>query len=341
MAPASGWFARAERILDEAHLECVVRGYLLFPRHSAHRARRSGGGHAAFDQAAISRGGLAIVSWRRLPVTDAGGRSYVSGASPRVSRCSTKRWSAVIAGDVTPVLAGDIYCSVLEGCQEIFDLRRAYEWTASFAHWCATQPDLVRYRGECLLYRAEVMQLRGKWDEAAQDARDACELLMSRPAAGAAFYGSARFIGSGASSRRLRRRTRAPTSADESPSLDCRCFVLRRVRSTRRRRRSGAFCATRGRGQLAPECLPLPSRSSWPPAISRTRAPLPQNCRRSRRAFGAPLLSAASAHATGAVLLAKATSQVRRGRCTGLGNLAGSGDAVRRGAYLPADGSCL
>jgi hypothetical protein len=26
---------------------------------------------------------------------------------------------SVIAGDVTPVLAGDIYCSVLEGCQEI------------------------------------------------------------------------------------------------------------------------------------------------------------------------------------------------------------------------------
>jgi ATP/maltotriose-dependent transcriptional regulator MalT len=95
---------------------------------------------------------------------------------------------AVMAGDVTPALAGDIYCSVLEACQETFDLRRAYEWTVSFAHWCAAQPDLVRYRGECLVYRAEVMQWRGKWDEAAQDARAACELLMSRPAAGAAFY---------------------------------------------------------------------------------------------------------------------------------------------------------
>ncbi|MGH9219701.1 MAG: LuxR C-terminal-related transcriptional regulator, partial [Vicinamibacterales bacterium] len=50
------------------------------------------------------------------------------------------------------------------------------------------QPDLVRYRGECLLYRAEVLQMRGKWDEAARDAQDACELLMSRPLAGAASY---------------------------------------------------------------------------------------------------------------------------------------------------------
>ncbi len=95
---------------------------------------------------------------------------------------------AVIAGDVSPMLAGDAYCTVLEGCQEIFDLRRAYEWTMSLARWCAAQPDLVRYRGECLLYRAEVLQMRGKWDEAAGDAQDACELLMSRPAAGAAFY---------------------------------------------------------------------------------------------------------------------------------------------------------
>ena len=30
-APASGWFARAERILDEAQLDSVARGYLLIP----------------------------------------------------------------------------------------------------------------------------------------------------------------------------------------------------------------------------------------------------------------------------------------------------------------------
>src|SRR4029450_847330 len=95
--------------------------------------------------------------------------------------------ASVIAGDVTPLVAGDVYCSVLEACQETFDLRRAYEWTTSLTQWCATQPGLVRYRGECLLYRAEVLQLHGNWSDAARDAQDACALLMSRPAAGAAF----------------------------------------------------------------------------------------------------------------------------------------------------------
>src|SRR4026207_1843873 len=31
LAPASGWFARAGRLLDEGQLDCVVRGYLLIP----------------------------------------------------------------------------------------------------------------------------------------------------------------------------------------------------------------------------------------------------------------------------------------------------------------------
>ena len=31
IAPASGWFARAGRLLDEGQLDCVVRGYLLIP----------------------------------------------------------------------------------------------------------------------------------------------------------------------------------------------------------------------------------------------------------------------------------------------------------------------
>jgi DNA-binding CsgD family transcriptional regulator/tetratricopeptide (TPR) repeat protein len=96
---------------------------------------------------------------------------------------------SVLAGDVLPVLAGDIYCSVLEGCQEIFDLRRAHEWTTSLSRWCASQPDLVRFRGECLVHRAEIMQWRGSWSEAEHDARAACDLLPpGRGRAGGAFY---------------------------------------------------------------------------------------------------------------------------------------------------------
>ena len=53
MAPASGWLARAARMLDEAQLDCVVRGYLLIPSAIQRIVQGdAAGGHAAFSQAA-------------------------------------------------------------------------------------------------------------------------------------------------------------------------------------------------------------------------------------------------------------------------------------------------
>ncbi len=192
VAPASGWLARAARILDEAQLDCVVRGYLLIP--SAIQCILRGdaaGGHAAFSQAAEIASRFDDPDLASLARHGRGRALIQLGNIAAGVALLDEAMVAVIAGDVAPILAGDIYCSVLEACQEMFDLRRAYEWTTSLAQWCASQPDLVRYRGECLLYRAEVMQLRGNWDHAAQDAHDASGLLTSgegRPMAGAAFY---------------------------------------------------------------------------------------------------------------------------------------------------------
>jgi DNA-binding CsgD family transcriptional regulator/tetratricopeptide (TPR) repeat protein len=189
MAQGSGWFARAERLLDEAHLDSVVRGYMLIPSAIHHIDRGDpAGGDAIFNQVADIA--------RRFSDPDlmscachGRGRALIrlGKIAEGVARLD-EAMVAVVSGEVSPIIAGDVYCSVLEGCREIFDVRRAYEWTTSLARWCAAQPGLVRYRGECLLYRAEVMQFRGQWDAAAEDARAACDLLLSRPAAGGAFY---------------------------------------------------------------------------------------------------------------------------------------------------------
>jgi DNA-binding CsgD family transcriptional regulator len=51
-------------------------------------------------------------------------------------------------------------------CRGCLDLERGSEWTELLSRWCATQPDLQPYRGQCLVHRSEVLQVRGRWDDA-------------------------------------------------------------------------------------------------------------------------------------------------------------------------------
>jgi DNA-binding CsgD family transcriptional regulator len=192
MAPASGWILRAERLLDDARLECAVRGYLLIPAALRHVAQGDAAtGHDTFSRAAAIAGQFGDRDLAALACNGRGRALLRLGRTSEGVALLDEAMAAVVAGDVVPILAGDIYCAVLEGCFEIFDLRRAYEWTTSLAQWCAAQPDLVRYRGECLLYRAEIRQSHGELLEAEEDVRLACGLLSTpqpRPAMGAAFY---------------------------------------------------------------------------------------------------------------------------------------------------------
>jgi len=213
--------------------------------------------------------------------------------------------ASVIAGEVTPLVAGDVYCSVLEGCQEIFDLRRAYEWTASLAQWCATQPDLVRYRGECLNYRAEVLQLRGQWNDAARDAEGACALLISRPAAGAAFYRRGEI-------HRLRgeftKAEEAYTRAHERGRKPQPGLALLRLAEGQIDAAVGSITsvlldtpAAISRARMLPAAVEILLTANDVAAAHAASAELSEIA----VAFGAPLLAAASGHASGAVLLAE------------------------------------
>ena len=98
---------------------------------------------------------------------------------------------AVVRGEVTAPAAGTVYCSLIEACEEISELRRAHEWTAALSEWCERQHGLVTFTGQCLVHRAAIRQFRGEWAEATVEARHACERLADaadRLATGAAMY---------------------------------------------------------------------------------------------------------------------------------------------------------
>jgi DNA-binding winged helix-turn-helix (wHTH) protein len=73
--------------------------------------------------------------------------------------------AAVVAGDVSPLIGGIVYCGLLAGYCNAGELQRAGQWTDSFSRWCA-RSKLELFNGSCLLHRAEVFAARGELDRA-------------------------------------------------------------------------------------------------------------------------------------------------------------------------------
>lgn len=188
---AGGWLSRASRLL-EGEPDCVEKGYLLLS--TGYRAVHSG--DTATAQLAFVGATAIGVRFGDKDLETLGlqgqGRTLIrQGEITQGVALLDEAMVAVTAGEVSPLNAGGVYCSVLEACGEIFDMKRAQEWTSELEKWCASQPDLVPYRGHCLVRRAELLQLRGEWPAALESAERAKEWFsrpVPKPAVGEAFY---------------------------------------------------------------------------------------------------------------------------------------------------------
>jgi class 3 adenylate cyclase len=178
-AAAGGWHRRAESLL-ESEPECAVHGKLLIRKAGVARgagdlegafamlreAREICGRHHDRDgeMAALHGQGALLVAMGRV----ADGMELVDDAV-----------AAAVAGELTPDMTGRLYCRTIALCRDTADYARASEWTESVMRWCERQ-SISGFPGVCRLHRAELMRLRGGFENAVADALLARDELIGR-----------------------------------------------------------------------------------------------------------------------------------------------------------------
>ena len=194
VAIGSGWLARAERLLDEYGEDVVERGYLLERATLAHIIK----GEFAEAFATVPQVAEYGRRYHDPDLTAVGlhqqGRLMIYGGKVADGlRFLDEAMVAVLAGEVSPIFSGIIYCSSVEACQEIFDLGRAGEWTHALTTWCHSQPGLVAFTGQCAVHRGQLMRLHGAYRDAVNEFERAAVRYAEAggsPAVGLAHYKS-------------------------------------------------------------------------------------------------------------------------------------------------------
>ncbi len=180
-AQSSGWLSRTERLLAGRQDECAERGLVLvmgglFAMFQGD-AETAG---AAFERATALGERFGDADLLAIGVLGHGQALMQMQQTRQGVRLLDEAMVAVTSGRVSPILTGIIYCAVILTCERAHDLDRAYEWTIALDEWCRAQQELVAFRGQCLVHRAEAMLFKGDWHTARAEAERACELLSKR-----------------------------------------------------------------------------------------------------------------------------------------------------------------
>lgn len=193
-AIASGWLSRAERLLDDlddGH-DVVERGYLFDLIAFGH----------------IMKGEIAEALVVAPRVTEYGRRfgdpdltavglhmearlAIFTGRVANGLRLLDEAMASVVAGEVSPIYSGIIYCSSIEACQQISEYSRMREWTHALTTWCGVQPGLVPFTGQCAVHRGQLMRLHGAYHDAVAELEHAAARYAEEggaQAVGQAFY---------------------------------------------------------------------------------------------------------------------------------------------------------
>ncbi len=163
----NGWIARMERLLDEGRADPVDRARLAYLTG----LRAAFEGDLTTSEAELSRsaelasggGDAELIALARLAL----GRVRIFGGDISGGvRLLDEAMLAVGSDAFSPIAVGDSYCTAIDACHDLVDVRRGHAWTDGLTQWCARQRDLVPFAGVCQVHRAEFLRLKGSWVEA-------------------------------------------------------------------------------------------------------------------------------------------------------------------------------
>ena len=189
-ALANGWTQRAARIL-EGRPESLASGYLELMR-----VRQS---FETGDMDDVVRHATAAYDFgvrfgdrdlQALGLTIQGAVLVAGAELDRGLALMDEGALAATGGELTPFIAGNVYCLMIGVCRSVADYRRAGEWTEAVSRWCDREA-ITGFPGVCRVQRAEIMRLRGALAEAEVEARKAVIELTAfgrLPQAGAGAY---------------------------------------------------------------------------------------------------------------------------------------------------------
>lgn len=191
LAVASGWLNRARRTLEGMESEPAY-GYLLYVEASM--SMDFEGSAATAEDAARAIEALPPAS--SDPALSCFARVLSGLALVRAGRTGEgfreldEAMLPVLAGQVPPEWAGDIYCTVVHLCHVLGDYARMRSWTSALERWTAGMSRTFVYAQVTRVHELQLLGAEGNWDVVLQEIAPLSDRLASAHGwmAGAGYY---------------------------------------------------------------------------------------------------------------------------------------------------------
>jgi hypothetical protein len=179
LGQSNAWAARGHRLVQDR--DCVERGYMLL----AAATQLLHDGHVESAYGTATEAMVIGERYHDADLTAAArhlqGRAFIrQGQVAPGLKLLDETMLGVVAGELSPIMTGLMYCAVIQVCREVHEIRRAREWTFALSRWCEQQSEMVAFTGVCLVHRAEIMLFHRAWPEALAEACRACDKPMRR-----------------------------------------------------------------------------------------------------------------------------------------------------------------